>query len=57
MIEKVIFRYPQKIVNQVGEVNIHQPPLDYSATSSIKEEENDLILAYTQRAQEIFGEN
>ncbi|CAG8559807.1 7854_t:CDS:2 [Cetraspora pellucida] len=54
LIEKLIFKYPQQIVSQVGEVNIKQPPLNYSATGSSGREENDLITAYTQRANEIF---
>src|SRR5205814_4150422 len=55
LMEKLIFKYPQAIVNKVKEVNIQQPPLNYSATGSSGSEENDLTLAYTQRVQEIFG--
>ncbi|CAG8839044.1 412_t:CDS:1, partial [Racocetra persica] len=55
LIEKLIFKYPQEIASQIGEVNIKQPPLNYSATGSSGREENDLITAYTQRANEIFG--
>ena len=55
LIEKLIFKYPQAIVNRVGEVNIKHPPLNYSATGSSRSEEEDLIMAYTQRAKEIFG--
>ena len=55
LIEKLIFKYPQEIVSKVGEVNIQQPPLNYSATGSSRGEENDLISAYTERANGIFG--
>jgi len=43
------------VVNKVGTVNVQQPPLNYSATGSSGREEKDLISAYTQRANEIFG--
>nr|CAG8571297.1 5365_t:CDS:2 [Entrophospora candida] len=46
--------YPQQIAKRIEEVRIQQPPLDYSNTESIKQEENDLIQAYTQRANKIF---
>ncbi|CAG8830957.1 21718_t:CDS:2, partial [Racocetra persica] len=46
--------YPQEVASQIGEVNIKQPPLNYSASSS-GQEENDLVTVYTQRANEIFG--
>ncbi|CAG8797752.1 10193_t:CDS:2, partial [Racocetra fulgida] len=36
--------------------DIKQPPLNYSATENVRGEENDLITAYTQRANELFGE-
>jgi DNA polymerase-3 subunit alpha (Gram-positive type) len=55
LIEKLIFKYPQTIANKVGEVNIQQPPLNYSATGSSRSEENDLTSAYTRRTNEIFG--
>jgi hypothetical protein len=53
--EKLIFKYPQLIANKVAEVNVKQPPLNYSATKSSGSEENDLISAYTERTNEIFG--
>ncbi|CAI2167674.1 18441_t:CDS:1 [Funneliformis geosporum] len=56
LIEKLIFNYPQRLVEKIKEVIIQQPPLNYSNTESIKREENDLIQAYTQRTNEIFGE-
>src|SRR5207244_11453925 len=56
LMDKLIFRFPQKIVEKVGEVKVQQPPLNYSATESVKREENDLIDAYTQRANELFGQ-
>ena len=56
LIDKLIFRFPQKIVEKVGEVKIQQPPLNYSATESVKREENDLIDAYTQQANQLFGQ-
>jgi DNA polymerase III subunit alpha, Gram-positive type len=55
LIEKILFQYPQQIADQIGQVIIHQPPLNYSATSNVKNEEKDLIAAYTQRANELFG--
>ena len=53
--ENLIFKHPQALVNKVKKVNIKQSPLNYSATGSSRKEENDLISAYTQQAQEIFG--
>src|SRR3954471_2800523 len=55
LLEKMVFENPREIVKKVGEVNIQHPPLNYSATESVGEEENDLISAYTQRANELFG--
>ena len=56
LMDKLIFRFPQQIVEKIGEVKVQQPPLNYSATESVKGEENDLINAYTQRANELFGQ-
>jgi hypothetical protein len=55
-LEKILFHNPQEIVNRVGKVDIKQPPLNYSVTENVRGEENDLITAYTQRANELFGE-
>lgn len=57
LIEKIIFKYPQMLVNRVEEVKIKQPPLNYSTTKSSKNEEKDLIEAYTKKANEIFGKD
>src|SRR5439155_4621879 len=57
LIEKIIFRYPQQLTNRVGIVSVQHPPLNYSATENVKNEENDLANAYTQRANEIFGDH
>ncbi|RHZ35291.1 exonuclease domain-containing protein [endosymbiont GvMRE of Glomus versiforme] len=56
LVEKIIFQYPQQLINKIGKVNIQQPPLNYSTTESIKKEEINLISAYTQRTNEIFGQ-
>ncbi|CAG8470692.1 17641_t:CDS:2 [Gigaspora margarita] len=53
-LEKILFQNPQKIVNLIGKVDIKQPPLNYSATENVRGGENDLITAYTQRANELF---
>ena len=57
LIEKIVFGYPQKIANKIGEVKIQQEPLNYSTTKSIQEKEKELVNAYTQRVREIFGDN
>lgn len=54
-VEEILFRHPQSIVNRIGSVNIQQPPLNYSTTKNVRSEENDLISAYTQQANELFG--
>ncbi|WNE40930.1 MAG: DNA polymerase III PolC-type [Mycoplasmataceae bacterium] len=57
LIERLIFKYPQDLVNKIGEVKVQQPSLNYSMTKSIEKEENDLVKAYTQKANEIFGKS
>jgi len=57
LLEKVIFNNPQQLVKKIGEVNIQQPPLNYSSTENVKGEENDLVLSYTNKTNELFGNN
>ena len=55
LIEKLIFKYPQQLVNQISEVKIQPTPLDYSRPESTQQAEKELIQAYTNRANLIFG--
>ncbi|CAG8601761.1 8843_t:CDS:1, partial [Paraglomus occultum] len=56
LIEKIVFKYPESLASKVEKIIIQQPPINYSTTESIGREENDLIYAYTQRANRLFGE-
>jgi DNA polymerase III alpha subunit (gram-positive type) len=55
LIEKIVFKYPETLVNKIGKISIHQPPLNYSTTESTRGEENDLVYAYTQKTNKLFG--
>jgi DNA polymerase III subunit alpha, Gram-positive type len=55
LIEKIVFKYPETLVKKIETVIIQQPPINYSITESIGREENDLVSAYTQQANKIFG--
>lgn len=55
LIEKIIFKYPETLVNKIGKVSIRQLPLNYSTTKSTRGEENDLVYAYTQKTNKLFG--
>ena len=55
LIERLIFKYPQQLVNQIGEVKIQPAPLDYSRPESTQQAEKELIQTYTNRANQIFG--
>ncbi|CAG8621702.1 2543_t:CDS:2 [Ambispora gerdemannii] len=56
LIAQLIFHYPQALVNKIKEVTIQPPPLNYSATESTQEEEQELVATYTERTTEIFGQ-
>jgi DNA polymerase III alpha subunit (gram-positive type) len=53
---KVIFDNPEKIISGIEDIIIKCPPVNYSMTESSKNEEKELIEAYTQKANEIFGD-
>ncbi|CAI2175044.1 17943_t:CDS:2 [Funneliformis geosporum] len=55
LIEKIIFKYPETLVNKIGKISIHQLPLNYSTTKSTRGEENDLVYAYTQKTNKLFA--
>jgi hypothetical protein len=55
LLARIIFLYPQRLIGQIGEVQIQLPPLDYSSTESSKREEEELVQAFTSRANRIFG--
>lgn len=54
LIEKLIFTYPQKIVSRIQKNKIDSPLLDYS--NNTQEKEKELVKIYTERANQIFGE-
>jgi DNA polymerase-3 subunit alpha (Gram-positive type) len=57
LIERIIFKHPQTLVSKIREVEVKRPPLNYSLTKSVENEEKDMVEAYTKKANEIFGNN
>ncbi|KLL02008.1 MAG: DNA polymerase III subunit alpha [Mycoplasmataceae bacterium RC_NB112A] len=55
LIEKLIFKNPQQLVNQIEEVKIQPTPLNYSKSEIIQPAEQELIRAYKNKANQIFG--
>ena len=55
LIERLIFKYPQQLINQISEVKIQSAPLDYSRPESTQQAEKELIQTYTNRTNQIFG--